>query len=146
MAAKEPKHQWHHRVRIFELDAYGHTNHTVFLQWLEEGREGFLQDRGFSFLRFLQEGHPLVMVHLEAHYTGQVAKGESVRVETRVGRLGKTSVQFVHEVLRGEDGKVLHVEATMVFVNPEGAPVPIPAAFRDAVESGGESPGAPGLR
>jgi len=133
MSAPEP-HRWNLTVRIFDLDAYGHTNHTVFLQWLEEGRESFLRRNGFSFLRFLEEGTPLVMVNLNVDYKGQVSWGDEIVVETGVGRLGGSSVRFDHRVIHAGGIAVLECRATMVFVNGEGRPVPIPGPFRGAME------------
>lgn len=122
-------HRWTHRVRIRDLDAYGHTNHTAFLQWLEEGRERFLRDRGLSFLSFLEAGTPLVMAGLKADYRGQVAYGADVEVETRVDRVGRTSVAFGHRVAAA-GAVVLEAQATMVFVDRAGRPVAVPEGAR----------------
>ncbi len=126
-----PLNRWRHRVRIFDLDAYGHVNHTVFLQWLEEGRERLLREQGFSFLKFLQEGASLVMAHLNVDYKASMAWGDEAIVETRVARMGQTSLQFGQRVISAKDTeRVLEAEATMVFTSPAGRPVPIPPAVR----------------
>jgi acyl-CoA thioester hydrolase len=129
----QPPHRWHHTIRIFELDAYRHANHTVYLQWLEEGREGFLESRGLSFLRFLEEGTPLVMVNLDVNYLGQVERGDEARIETWVDRIGRTSVRFGHRILGAKEKPVLEGSATMVFVGADRRPVPVSEAFRAAV-------------
>ena len=64
----------------------------------------------------------------------KVAWGDEADVETRIGKLGKTSVRFDHRIALAEGRTVLEGTATMVFVDPQGKPVNIPPAFRKAVE------------
>ncbi|MHC4778202.1 MAG: acyl-CoA thioesterase [Planctomycetota bacterium] len=128
-----PRHFWRHTVRIFELDPYVHANHTAYLQWLEEGREGFLHDLGLSFIEFLEEETPLVMVNVNVNYTGQLRRGDVVDVETWVGKVGRTSVRFDHRIVVDGGEDVLRGSATMVFVGPTRRPIPVPAGFHEAL-------------
>jgi acyl-CoA thioester hydrolase len=128
-----PRHSWQHTVRIFELDPYVHANHTAYLQWLEEGREAFLVQHGFSFLRFLEEDTPLVMVNMNVDFTGQARWGDVVEVETRLERFGRTSVRFGHRISIAGGSDVLVGTATMVFVGRDRKPVSVPGDFRAAL-------------
>lgn len=131
-------HRWSRPVVISDLDAYGHTNHTAFLSWLEEGRERFLRDRGLSFLSFLEQGTPLVMVRLEVDYKGQVRWGDAVEIETGVERLGRTSVTFAHRVTLAGGTPAVFAKVVMVFVDREGRPTQVPqeAAARLQMRTG----------
>jgi acyl-CoA thioester hydrolase len=132
---------WVHRVDISELDPYSHANHTAFIRWMEEGRERLLRGHGTSFLELAREGHRLVLANLTVDYKGSANWGDEIAVGTRVEKLGRSSVSFGHCMRARDDAEILRATVTMVFVDPEGKPAPIPDGFRRAFsEAEGDKP------
>jgi len=127
-----PDSSWIHRVDISELDPYSHANHTAYIKWLEEGRERLLRSRGFSFLVMAGESRRPVLANLNLDFKGQANWGDEIAVETRVEKLGRSSVTFGHGMRSREGREVLRGTVTMVFVDGSGRPAEIPEEFRRA--------------
>lgn len=113
------------QVRWADLDAMGVLNNAVYATLLEQARlayfarEGWL--RGAAF--------PFVLGESRIRFHRPVTEPGEVQVVARVSRLGVKSFDMVYEVRRGD---TLHAsaEAALVWVGPDLASAPIPAAVR----------------
>jgi acyl-CoA thioester hydrolase len=96
-------------IRWRDMDAYGHVNNAVYLNYLEEAR-----DRIFDRL-FPTAGNDFVIAHIGIDYRAEITHldGE-VDVESRITGYGRSSVRTA-EVIRKLDGTVA-AEAETVLV------------------------------
>lgn len=86
------------QVRWRDTDGFGHVNNVVFASWIELARIAFL--RGIE-----PPTGDLIVARIEIDFLRQVAFDAAVEVETRVSRIGRTSVGLRHDVLAdGADG------------------------------------------
>src|SRR5208283_312933 len=85
------------QLRYSDLDALGHVNHRVFLDYLEVARTRwwgpFLGDRPFP-----EEG--FVIARVEVDYRQSIVLGDQVRVELRCSGLGRTSFTLSYRLVR----------------------------------------------
>ena len=96
------------QLRLIDFDVLGHLNQSVYHTILEQARTEL-----FGLLAGHNEG--FVMAHVEMDYRAEVAMPTSwVTVQTRVERIGRSSLTLFQRVLR-PDGKLAN-EATSVLV------------------------------
>lgn len=80
-------------VRWRDTDALGHVNHSVFLSYLEEGRDTF-------YLEVLASEPSYVIVRLEIDFRAEVRyEDRQVLVRIEVERVGRTSLTTKETVL-----------------------------------------------
>jgi acyl-CoA thioester hydrolase len=136
VSAGEPTDPWEFSaswpVRFFELDANGHVNNAVYLNWAEQLAIDHAEAAGFG--RDFNDEHSggwVVREHRIAYHRPAVY-GDRIRGTTHVESM--SAVKGVRRtVLRREpDGTVL-VEATTDWVwvrSSDGRPARIPAPLR----------------
>jgi len=90
----------------------GHLNQSVYHELLEEGRVALIAE---LMSRVGDERGGYVMVHVDLDYHAEVRKDHGeVEIVVRVGRVGTSSVELVHEV-KLPDGR-LAASGTSVLV------------------------------
>ncbi|KAA0014562.1 acyl-CoA thioesterase [Billgrantia pellis] len=106
------------RVRGYHLDGYGHVNNARYLEFFEEGRWGYFDDRP-ALARHFASGHPaLVAVNLNVNYRLAAVAGDDLEVLTQVAELGSRSARLYQQIRRLGDGKqVTDADLTCVLLN-----------------------------
>lgn len=121
------------RVRGYHLDGYGHVNNARYLEFLEEGRWGYFDDRP-EVARRLQRGDvAFVAVNLNIDYREAAVAGDDLEVLTRLAELGTRSARMRQEIRRVRDGALVS-DATLTFVLLDVADnraIPIEGEVRD---------------
>ncbi|MGM0984044.1 MAG: acyl-CoA thioesterase [Pseudomonadota bacterium] len=103
------------RVRGYHLDGYGHVNNARYLEFLEEGRWAYFDDRP-GLAAFLQKGDvAFVAVNLNIDYRRAAVAGDDLEVLTRLAELGSRRARMHQEVCRVRDGKTV-ASADVTFV------------------------------
>lgn len=103
------------RVRGYHLDGYGHVNNARYLEFLEEGRWGYFDDRP-ELARFFASGNPaFVAVNLNINYRLAAVAGDDLEVLTHLAEVGSRSARMHQEIRRLKDGKTV-VDADLTFV------------------------------
>jgi acyl-CoA thioester hydrolase len=117
-------------VRWRDVDALGHVNHTVFLTYLEEGRDAF-------FAQTLASDPIYVVVRLEVDLRAEVRyRDRRVTVRIEVERLGTTSLTTRETIITPANEVV--AEARVVTVRWDSGqrkPVPFSEAERARLEA-----------
>jgi acyl-CoA thioesterase FadM len=67
-------------VRSYELDAFDHVNHSVFLNYLEYARYEALRQGGFPYEEMILRGWGVSVVRLEIDYLSQARLGDRLRM------------------------------------------------------------------
>ena len=129
------KHRTTVRVRFYELDPYGHVNHSVYIQYFEAARAQWLRELGFPLDRLQRDGIQIVVTEINARYLGSAGPNDELLVETQVRELRRVSMQFSQRILRGD---VVLVEQTIsaACVNDSGRPTRIPDELGAALQQG----------
>lgn len=129
------------RVRSYELDAFGHLNHAVYLNYFEEARVRTLEAVGHPLQDLLDRGGGVHVVRVEVDYRREVFLGHRLRIRTRVDEVKRSSIAVVQEALRpGEGGEEVACRARVVWVwvDETGRPRRVPVDVRDALLAGPE--------
>ena len=123
-------------ARSYELDPYGHLNNAVFVNWLEHGRLAFLRDRSMSYTSIPDElGVYVVVVHTDIAFKAQVLLGDRLQVTSSIVRFGNTSFAFDQKITFPDGRDACRATVTMVCVDGEGRPIPMPVELRRRLET-----------
>jgi acyl-CoA thioester hydrolase len=128
-------------VRFADTDAMGHVNNAVYLTFVEAARIGWwTAATGEPLLREAGRAEGLILAEAEVAFRSPVFFGETVVVETRATRIGRTSLGLDHRLTASRPGGPARLVATCrsVLVRYDyvvAGPVDWPAEMIAAVEA-----------
>ncbi len=107
------------KVRGFHEDRFGHVNHARYLEFLEEGRWDYLDERG------PQDGFPAlgvfpVVVNLSISYRRPTSAGDTLRIATRVADVSSRKIVMKQKIYQEATDKLCcEADVGLVLVNSE---------------------------
>jgi acyl-CoA thioester hydrolase len=124
------RHRTPLQVRFRDTDAFGHVNNAVFATYVELARVRYLTEVLQPTDRFHRL--PLILARLVVDFRSPIELGEEVAVETRVERIGRTSMAMTHRMTTGTEGRLAaDVESVIVVFDYAAArPIPVPDDWR----------------
>ncbi len=129
-------HQTSIKVRGYHLDLYSHVNNARYLEFLEEARWTFFEERA-DLPAFLNSGIALIVVNINIDYRHPATMNDELVIETSVKSVGNRSA-VIHQrvLLAGCDKLVAEADVTFVaFDGRQNKAVPIEGAMRDLLIS-----------
>jgi len=121
------------KVRSYELDAQGHVNYAVYLNYLEYARVATMEQLEIPFQDYLREGKYVVIAEVHLKYLFPATLGDELEITLEGINAKRTSLTFKQEIFNAKTGqKILEAELVAVFINREGKPVPIYEDFRES--------------
>ncbi len=131
-------HEHEFKVRWSDLDSYGHVNNVRVFDYIAEARVRMNPDPDGPHRMEVAaaEGMIWMVARQDVDYLGQILlRPEPYLVRTAIGKVGRTSMTTVAEVVDPLDGRVL-VRTRTVVVSGDltGRPVPLPQIMHDATQ------------
>ena len=127
-----PAHRFDLKVRFYELDPYGHLNHSAYVQFFETGRVELLEEVGLDLEPLAARGYRFVVNRIETSFDRPVRAGETITVETEVVEFRRASSVWRQRLLRGDE-VVARQELRAAITNAEGRPVRVPTEVTQAL-------------
>lgn len=122
-------------VRGYEMDAFGHVNNAVYVQYFEHCRWMALKELGDGWLE--PGGLHIVVSNLSIDYKAPAKVFDELLGQLWVEDLGLTSVTFGQKLIRPEDGQTLAVgEVVTVCVDDQGRPHRMPDDWKASMQEG----------
>ena len=131
-------------ARAYELDAFGHVNHAVHLNYFEQARFEVLARAGFTYQELLQRGWAIHVVRVEVDYHGEVLLGDRLRIRTWVEEFRRVSMTLRQEARReprreSRAGKsrpstVARARVVAVWIGMNGRAMQVPSEVREDFE------------
>lgn len=123
-------------VRGYHLDMYGHVNNARYLEFLEEARWAWLEDR-LDLAPLLSRGPALFVVRMEIDYRQPAGIGDRLTVTTQLARTGRRSMTISQTIRRGgTDQLVAEALLTLVLVDRQtGQPIPLEGEAAELIAS-----------
>ena len=119
------------RVRWVDTDASGIIHYTAAFRYFEAAEWELFRKVGVPLRPHAQDfGLPRVAVNATFH--APLRADDEIAVHIRVERLGATSMTFTLEIFR-EETLCISGSVTVVFINEQGKPIPIPDHMRRAL-------------
>lgn len=134
-------HRFDVAVRFGDTDAMGHANNSRFLTYCESARIAWWEAAtGEPFGLATHGAHEsLILAEIRVTYRSPAYFGEPLTVESRFGRLGRTSFTLEHRITsaasaHGTARLVATAEDVLVLYDyATGRPRPIPAELADRI-------------
>jgi len=127
------------KIRIYyeDTDCGGVVYYANYLKYVERARTEFLEARGVSLRKLMDEGILFVVAEADLKYLSPGRYGDVLLIETTVGRVGPASIVFRHTIRRDVSGEKL-VEATvkLVCVGRDMKPLRLRKNVLEAVREG----------
>jgi acyl-CoA thioester hydrolase len=122
------------RVRWAEVDRQGIVFNGHYLTYFDVGITEYWRAIGYPYPgALLEQGNDTFAVKATIEYKAPAQYDDLLDVMVRVGRIGRTSLQFVLQIDRVEtqlvSGELIHVNADA----DTRKPAPVPAFLREAI-------------
>ena len=127
-----PAHRVDLKVRFYELDPYGHLNHSAYVQFFETGRCELLDEAGLDLAGLDERGYRFVVSRIETSFLRPVLAGDVLTVETGLAELRRASSIWRQRLMRGAD-VVARQELRAALTDPGGRPVRAPDYLSQAL-------------
>ena len=121
-------------VRFYELDPYGHLNHSVYIQYFEVGRIDMFAAFGWTLGGLADLGTQIVVSSIETAFLAPGLEADELIVESWVEEVKRVTTTFGQRIMRGET-VLAEQQVVGACVNLEGQPMRFPAEMSDAMRS-----------
>ena len=130
-------------VRLADTDAMGHVNNANYLTYVEIARVVYYERVTGNALPIGAHGaeEGMILAEIRMTYRSPAFYGETLTVETRVDRLGRTSFAMVNRITApasryGPARLIATADSTLVAYDyREECPIPVPDDWRAAMEA-----------
>ena len=122
------------KVRFYELDPYGHLNHSVYVQLFETGRIELLEEAGIPLQVLEEQGYRFLVSRIETSFLRPVGAGTELVVETEVAEIRRASSIWRQRLLVGNE-PVATQTVRIVVTERRERPVRFPEEMATALRS-----------
>ena len=134
-------HRHEVEVRLSDTDAMGHVNNARYLTYVEIARVAYYERVTGNPLPIGAHGaeEGMILAEIRMTYRSPAFYGETLTVETRVERIGRSSFGMVHRITAPESrygpARLIAVaDSTLVSYDyPDERPIPVPDEWRSAM-------------
>lgn len=120
-------------IRFHHCDPAGIVFYPQFFYLLHETQEDFLAHIGFPEHTMIPSGVGVPIVDMKTQFKGMCRHGDVVTITLGLTKVGNSSIGMDYEITLGQDLK-LSAQAVVVHSKvPDGKPVRIPDAMRQAL-------------
>lgn len=123
-------------VQWGDQDAFGHVNNTVYFRWCESARVAWLEKLGLGeWMRPTTIGP--ILAKIECNYKRQLHFPDTVRIGTRITKLGRTSLTMEHAIVSLAQNAIVaeSISVIVVFNYQTQRPTAIPEEVRRLIEA-----------
>jgi acyl-CoA thioester hydrolase len=118
------------RIYYHDTDAGGVVYYANYLKYMEEARTEFLEERGIFIKELARQGILFVVAHQEIDYKAPTFYGDVLNVSTKLACMSSVKLEYEHEV-KNQNGQLICLgKATLVCVDNQIKPKPIPEDLR----------------
>ena len=109
-------HEIRIKIRWRDMDAYGHVNNAVYLNYLEECRDAWAQ----ALLGEVADVWDFVLAHVGIDYRSQLTQDDGeVLVRCRLDSFGTSSVRTREEIVKADGTVSAEAESVIVPRSPD---------------------------
>lgn len=120
-----------HTVVSYELDAFGHVNNAVYLNYFEKARNDFLNARGLSFNDFFSWQAFPVLISASLEFISPARAGDRLLILGLASSSSRARFAIKYEISEEENDRlVCRGETVHVFIDQNSRPLAVPAEFR----------------
>lgn len=123
------------QMRFADVDMLGHVNNVNLQHYFDLGKTSYYIDVLHIGVCWKKVGFIQKATHTV--FEAQARYGEPLVVQSRIEKIGRTSMTMYQEIVNGDtrEKKAYSHSVLVVFDFEEQLPVPVPPAWRQAIES-----------
>ena len=119
------------RIYFHDTDAGGVVYYGRYLNYLEEARTEFLEDRGLSVAEFQRKGNLYAVRKCSITYKSPARYGETIICTASLQKLTAAQLIFDQTILEKQSQRILvEAEVTLVCLDSNFKPTPLPDDLR----------------
>ena len=97
---------YQHKVQYYETDQMQIVHHSNYIRWFEEARCDFLEQAGYSYKRFEDEGIISPVLEINAKYRSMVRYGDIVNIEVHMRSFTGLKFGLEYVISNSETGQI----------------------------------------
>ena len=113
------------KVRFYELDPYGHLNHSAYVQLFETGRIEMLEQVGLALHEIEKNNFRFVVSQIETAFLKPVEAGSFLTIETEILEVRRASSLWWQQIM-DETDVVATQRVRIAITNRDGKPIRAP--------------------
>ena len=125
-------HRHEVKVRFYELDPYGHLNHSSYIQLFETGRIEMLEEAGVALHEIEKNDFRFVVSQIETSFIKPVETGARLTILTEVLEIRRASSLWWQQIF-DESDVVATQRARIAITNSSGKPIRAPHQIIEAI-------------
>lgn len=115
------------RIHFHDTDAGGIVYYGKYLEYLEEARTIFLEQRGLSVKKFHERGLFYAVSQCNISYRSPARYGEILRCDAHLKKATAVKLIFDRRIYEKETNRlIVEAEVTLVCLNQEFKPIALP--------------------
>ena len=121
------------KIKIYyhHTDCGGVVYYAKYLEFLEDARTGFFENRGILIKELVKQGMQFVVARQEIDYKSPAFYADILSIDTRVTEVGRAKIDFAYEIKNQNNQIISTARTIMVCVNGNFKPQAIPGEIRN---------------
>ncbi|MFL3012844.1 MAG: acyl-CoA thioesterase [Acidimicrobiales bacterium] len=120
------------KVRFYELDPYGHLNHSAYVQLFETGRIEMLEQAGLALHEIEKNNFRFVVSQIETAFLKPVEAGSFLTIKTEIMEIRRASSLWWQQIM--DETEVVATQRVRVAItNRDGKPIRAPQQIIEAL-------------
>ena len=120
------------KVRFYELDPYGHLNHSAYVQLFETGRIEMLEQVGLALHEIEKNNFRFVVSQIATAFLKPVEAGSFLTIETEILEMRRASSLWWQQIM-DENDVVATQRVRVAITNRDGKPIRAPQQIIEAL-------------
>jgi acyl-CoA thioester hydrolase len=120
------------KVRFYELDPFGHLNHSAYVQLFETGRIEMLEQAGLALHEIEKNNFRFVVSQIETAFLKPVEAGSFLTIKTEIMEIRRASSLWWQQIM-DETDVVATQRVRVAITNLEGKPIRAPQQIIEAL-------------
>jgi YbgC/YbaW family acyl-CoA thioester hydrolase len=117
--------EYHITVRGYELDSYGHVNHAVYLNYMEQARWEIIREAGLLD-QLIREGKKLVVIKVDVRYISEIKLFDKIVIHTKVKKEAPYLVFYQKLFNQNGNTRVARAVIKAILLDEQKKPLDIP--------------------
>ena len=124
----------HLPVRLDEIDYLRIVHASNYLRYMEHARVKLIEQQDVDLLAWAKKGIRAVVINDTINYRYPATYGDVLAITCRIEKIEESTVQLGYSIAEQRTGKeILQATTTIVTIDPNGKPTPIPPEVRKAL-------------
>ena len=120
------------KVRFYELDPYGHLNHSAYIQLFETGRIEMLDQAGLALQEIEKNNFRFVVSQIETAFLKPVEAGSFLTIKTEILEIRRASSLWWQQIMDETDVAATQ-RVRIAITNRDGKPIRAPQQIIEAL-------------